>query len=463
MRAAIYARQSQDREGLELGVSRQREDCERLCRERGWDVQHVLVENDTSASGRKPRPKFEQLLALIDARAIDVVVVWHADRLVRRMVDLEDVIERCQKSSVNVVTVTGDLDLSTDSGRLVARILVSVARAEMERKSARQQRAQEQAAASGRRIGGRRPFGYDDDGMTVRPDEAAAIRTAYQDALAGASLASIARQWNAAGLRSGQNSWKGARRGQPTSWTHDTVRLVLLNPRNAGLRRYKGEIVGTAVWPALVTEDVWRATVDMLTHPGRFSGKRSGEQLLTGLATCGVEGCGLTVHGGGATHKQPIYRCRSGRHVSRKAEPVDEYIRAVVIARLSREDAADLLTTDDTGPDAEDLRSEILALRKRLETLAEQFADGVLTDQQMRAANLRVRSRIAEVEGLLADAGRVNILGPLINSNDVAATWDGLDVSRQRAVVDTLMEVRLHLVGAGTRTFKPETVELNPR
>lgn len=463
MRAAIYARQSQDRDGLELGVSRQREDCERLCRERGWDALHVLVENDTSASGRKPRPKFEQLLSLIDAQAIDVVVVWHADRLVRRMVDLEDVIERCTKARVNVVTVTGDLDLSTDSGRLVARILVSVARAEMERKSARQQRAQEQAAASGRRVGGRRPFGYDKDGMTVRRAEAAAIRTAYQDALAGASLASIARQWNTAGLRSGQSSWKGERRGQPTTWTHDTVRLVLLNPRNAGLRKYRGEIVGAAAWPALVTEDVWRATTDMLTHPDRFSGKRGGEQLLTGLATCGVDGCGLTVHGGGASHKQPIYRCRSGKHISRKAEPVDEYVREVVVARLSRPDAAELLTADDAGPDAEALRSEVLALRGRLDTLAEQFADGVLTDQQMRAANLRVRTRLAEVEGLLADAGRVNILGPLVNSDDVAATWDGLDVSRQRAVIDTLMTVRLLLVGKGVRTFKPETVELTPR
>ena len=36
MRAAIYLRQSKDREGNELAVDRQREDCLKLCADKGW-------------------------------------------------------------------------------------------------------------------------------------------------------------------------------------------------------------------------------------------------------------------------------------------------------------------------------------------------------------------------------------------------------------------------------------------
>jgi Resolvase, N terminal domain len=53
--AAIYLRQSLDRHGDELAVSRQREDCEKLCADRGWPWLEY-VDNDTSASGHKPRP-----------------------------------------------------------------------------------------------------------------------------------------------------------------------------------------------------------------------------------------------------------------------------------------------------------------------------------------------------------------------------------------------------------------------
>ena len=38
VRAAVYLRQSLDRTGEGLAVARQREDCLRLCAERGWQL-----------------------------------------------------------------------------------------------------------------------------------------------------------------------------------------------------------------------------------------------------------------------------------------------------------------------------------------------------------------------------------------------------------------------------------------
>src|SRR5690349_11096416 len=59
VKAVIYCRQSVDRDGNELAVSRQLDDGRQLARLRGWHVVRELVENDQSASGRRPRPKFE--------------------------------------------------------------------------------------------------------------------------------------------------------------------------------------------------------------------------------------------------------------------------------------------------------------------------------------------------------------------------------------------------------------------
>ena len=358
VRAAVYLRQSQDRADNRLGVDRQREDCVKLCADRGWTVEHELVDNDTSASARKVRPGYATLLRLIDDKAIDVVVVWHIDRLLRRLADLEDVIERCERSGVRLATVSGDLNLSTDAGRLVGRILASVARGEVERKSARQQRAQAQAASQGRRVGGRRPFGYEQDGMTVRTVEAAAVRSGYASALSGVHLAAVARDWNARGLTPGQLK----RDGRPSAWRHDNVRHVLLNPRYAGLRQYRGEVVGQAGWPALVDEDTYRATVSLLEDPSRRRGGAHGATgLLTGVALCGV--CGSGVHLGRSRRGQRIYRCRASYgHVSRQAEVVEDYVGQVVVARLSRPDAYQLLR-DRERPDTAALRDEAQALR----------------------------------------------------------------------------------------------------
>ena len=58
VRAGIYARISSDREGGDLAVGRQLEDCERLgCRE-GWQVAERYVDSDISAYSRKRRPEY---------------------------------------------------------------------------------------------------------------------------------------------------------------------------------------------------------------------------------------------------------------------------------------------------------------------------------------------------------------------------------------------------------------------
>lgn len=81
---------------------------------------------------------------------------------------------------------------------------------------------------------------------------------------------------------------------------------------------------------------------------------------------------------GRTQHGARTYRCRASKgHMSRAAEPADAYVAALVVERLSRPDARELLL-DDTAPDLDDHRERIAALRVRLDDLASALADGVL-------------------------------------------------------------------------------------
>jgi site-specific DNA recombinase len=67
------------------------------------------------------------------------------------MKDIERLIEVAEAHGIAIKTVqAGELDLATSAGRMVARILGSVARQESEHKSERQRLANKQHAEAGR-------------------------------------------------------------------------------------------------------------------------------------------------------------------------------------------------------------------------------------------------------------------------------------------------------------------------
>ena len=194
-RAVIYARISLDRTGSGLGIERQREDCEVLIRERGWQLVQVFADNDISAYSGKRRPGYRAMLDCLQENTADVVVAWHVDRLHRSPTELEEYIAISEETHTSTVTVrAGELDLSTAAGRMVARMLGAAARHESEQKSERISRRRRQDAEAGR-AHGPLGFGYDDD-QRIIPEEAAIVREITDRILAGDSLYSIADDLN---------------------------------------------------------------------------------------------------------------------------------------------------------------------------------------------------------------------------------------------------------------------------
>ena len=265
----LYLRISEDKAGLELGVDRQEVTCRALCERNNWPIVGVIRDNSVSATKAKPRPGFEELIALHPRH----IVMWSVDRLVRKGPDLERLIEL----DIPIHSVSaGPMDLATASGRLNARLLTSVASFEGEIKSERQKAANLQRANMGKAWWPRRPFGFEMDG-TLREVEASALRRAYADLLQGLPVTAIARTLNEAGHLTN--------RGNP--WAQPSLRVVLANARNAAIRVYKGEEIGAAKWQAIVSEDTYRAAVRLLSSPGRLTGGGGARMaLLTGILKC---------------------------------------------------------------------------------------------------------------------------------------------------------------------------------
>src|SRR5262249_59575815 len=108
-----------------------------------------------------------------------------------------DFIDLCQRKQTRLATVTGEIDRSTHDGQLIARIHGAVARKESDDKSRRIRRKHEELAAAGRVSGGgTRPFGYEADKRTLRPDEAEVIRECARRVLAGDSLRALCLDLN---------------------------------------------------------------------------------------------------------------------------------------------------------------------------------------------------------------------------------------------------------------------------
>jgi site-specific DNA recombinase len=201
IRCLIYTRISKDKLGDGHGVANQLADLE-------------MTRKDPTAAGKR-RPGYEEALPLVDAGAVDVVFCWKWDRFIRGPLDLEYLIPRFDRAGVRFAEADGIIDLGTDFGRLAARILIAVAKAEQERKSERQKLANEAAAVNGkRRLGAPRPFGYGEDHVTPDPVEGPAVAEACAVLLGGGTLSGVMREWTTAGVHPIQSkSGRGWTRG----------------------------------------------------------------------------------------------------------------------------------------------------------------------------------------------------------------------------------------------------------
>ncbi len=436
MRAALYTRISRDDLGDGLGVARQQEDCQTLCLRRGWSVSHVFADNDVSAFSGRTRPAYQSLLRAVDARQADVVVAWAPERLHRSPRELEDFLELIERTGTGVETVkAGAWDVSTSHGRLVARMLGAVSRAESERTGERVSRAHQQAKERGMWRG---PIPYGMRATTVpgrpEPDEAqaAVVRDIFRRVQQGESLTRIAAELNDRDIK--------PRRGQ--AWTHTGIARLVASPALGGMVELDGELRPAAFTGVVEAED-WRAVRSVLKRRPKGEARRPREKLtlLGGIMICDEHG--HPCFGGGAAHAATYVATGPGRcNVSITRDAADSLITELVIGRLSRPDAQAAMSP---AHDLPDLEREAQGLRQRREELADLLAEGLMTASVARPRLAALAQRLDEIEGQRTPA----MLPPESYSDPVKA-WLSWTVVQRREAVRLLFE-RISLRHTGGR------------
>ncbi len=295
----------------------------------------------------------------------------------------------------------------------------------------------------GRRLGSR---------DVIHPEQAQIVQEMAQAVLAGDSLRALAAELN--------------RRGEVTvtgkPWNANALKLVLLRPRNIGMRVHQGQVVGRGTWEPILDEQTHQRLVAMLTDPSRrTSTGTTVKYLLSGLAKCGVCGSGMRVLIAGKDgRKSDSYTCFAGYHVRRSREGLEALVTGLVTARLARPDAAALLSRTDDGQ-AQEAADKAAALRARLDTAADAYAEGTIDGPQLTRITAKLRPELEKWQQISRASSTapdlLDLAGP-----DIADRWESLPLARKRGVIDLLLDISVLPATrhGGHNLFDPESVRI---
>ena len=456
-RAVIYCRISDDRAGAGLGVSRQEDDCRRLAENRGLIVTQVYVDNDMSAYKGKTRPGYKALLASARDGAVDVILAWHPDRLHRSPVELEEFISICEKHDLQVLTVqSGEIDLSTPSGRMVARMLGSAARYESEHKAERQRRKALELARAGKvGGGGTRPFGFEDDFRTIRSDEAMILRSVVARFLAGESIGSLTVWLDENNIRTSSG----------ITWSRTSLRRLIRSARISGQRAHNDEILGPAEWKAIITPEQTARVRAILDDPRRRFQRPPRRYLLSTLLRC--HACDSKMVGRPRGDHVRRYVCPKiigsyngcGKTFILAEDTEDLIVRAILMRLDSAEMAAAL--TGQPGTRNDMWQTEADADQAELNELADLRGRRVISTTEWLAARAPIIARLDERRGHLSQTTKLSLIRDLTGQGEVLRReWSTLPLTRQRAILETVMDHAV--IGPGRRglnRFDPTRVQ----
>lgn len=464
-RAAIYARQSKENdEGIERQLRRARLTVE----SRGWDIAVEYSDNDVSASKpRGPKSDWSAMLAAAEAGAFTHVVAVDLDRLVRSQADLI----RLMELKLAVVTVDGEIDLSTADGEFRASLGASLARFEVRRKAERTRRANEDRRLKGKLTPGRRLYGYESDGTTVRESEAVVVRRVYQAVAGGRSVYGIAKALRDEGVP--------FTTGKVESWRPGRIRDMVFN------RRYSGQVFApvcggdavkpsqrarqrqdAAAWvpgnvPAVVDDATAERARAVLSDPTRRTTPGPARRhLLSGIVVCGECGAGLkAVHGDyrcSAASAHPTIRATTleafvttevvyamaagGPGIVRGAADASGLTAAVAAYRVNEARQAEVQDRERAGLLSKAVVvSELMALKEERDALTETL-ERLRTEQSAAGVLVGLASELLDgLPGAYAALGRQ---GAGIRER-VAARFAALDLDQRREVVRAAVAVQV--------------------
>ena len=273
----------------------------------------------------------------VEAGLTDGIVVAKLDRFGRSLLDSLAAIERIQLAGGTFVAVQDGLDMSTDTGKLVLRIMLSMAEWELDRIRGQWNSARKRAVARGIHMGRCAPTGYQrrsDRRLAPDPRVAPAIATIFRLRADGAGFSELARYLTEKEIPAEGKYWQAR-------W----VKSIVANRVYLGELR-SGQYVNRNAYEPIVDHTLWEAA-----QRPRATNSKSKERkptLLGGLLRCA--GCLLTMSSQTIVNAQGtperVYTCKSessAGHCDSRASIsgriVEPYIDAMFFDLLHAEDS----------------------------------------------------------------------------------------------------------------------------
>jgi DNA invertase Pin-like site-specific DNA recombinase len=340
----IYARVSQLKrnEKREPSTDGQVKVCRVRLIDLGLAEGKVLVDPGRSAwNPAVERPAWDELMDRLERGVSGGFIVFDLERFTRQPKDGERMIALAS-AGLLVLDSESEYDLRTPNGKKSFRDAINAAAYYSDRLSTRSARGKKLKAISGEPNGSARPFGFEDDRVTQRQDEATVLRELTVRFLAGELEDALIADLNARGIPTAA--------GRP--WTHPALKTLLTRQRNCGRIIYTdpasglSSVVGRLPGVPVVSEDDFDRVCAM--YAARRVGRPSSPHYLcSSFAVCGQPGCGHVLHGKARTGLKPYpdgsvsrsYWCNPTAGGCGKTEvdqrALDKAVRALVVEILS--------------------------------------------------------------------------------------------------------------------------------
>jgi len=308
--------------------------------------------------------------------------------------------------------------------------------------------------------GGARPYGYAADKVTIVPAEAQVLREAARRVIRGESLRSLAREFNARGLRP----------VQAAKFSAANLGKLLANPRYVGRAVYKGVEVADGQWPPILDKATHEQLKATLSNPARRSqaGRPPVHLLVGGILRCAVDGAALGARAPDRSGRR--YGCEGGDreggrvHLVVAAAPLERFVESAVLHALDGPKLGEFLKLRATNGDRE-LADQLVADERRSTDLAAMYAAGEIGKPEWLAARPVLQQRIRSARERLARRAEAAILadvGP--EPGALAAAWRRWTPEQRRDVLRLVLEAVV--VSPATRRgpgFDESRVELRWR
>ncbi len=428
MKAAIYCRVStQDQQDQGTSLDSQLEACLTKAKELGYETSEDYTIREAYSGLTLDRPKLNDVRQWVRDKEVDAVIAYTLDRLSRDPVHFIILQEELERTGIELILVTEDLD-SSDSGKLITHIKGYAAKLEALKIRERTLRGLKERAKSGKLVGGRSVhlYGYsyekEHGKRIINEQQAQLVRTMFRWLAEGSTINGITYQLIDMGIPTPTGK---------SRWNRSTVHKILTNPSYIGKPKpYHGISIVDST-PPLISEELFNQVLTRLKQNEQGARRNAKvEYLLRGHIFCSR--CQRRYYACKMHRKVRYYYCSGRLRILTSNKCDNKSYQADYLENIVWERVRELLTRPETilaelerrkheGNQA-DLTKELSDIEKRLTDLDRQqeellgwalkgFPEEAIVGENLKINQYRdsLKSRLSELSTRMAEVEQAEL------------------------------------------------------